>query len=115
MNASTVVELLGFHLSGVSHGSPPRLVSERGELVVERQAGSVGGTAASVMLLPPADLLEVAGKTILTFKLWSLNLKFRLGQLQILFSFGSLLQGLWAWFEWHRNKKYWRINQKLSV
>ena len=45
----------------VSHGSP-RLVSERGELVVERQAGSVGGTAASVMLLPPADLLEVAEK-----------------------------------------------------
>ena len=47
-------------------GSPPRLVSERGELVVERQAGSVGGTAASVMLLPPADLLKVAGRWIKT-------------------------------------------------
>ena len=40
----------------------PRLVSERGELVVERQARSVGGPAAAVMLLPPANLLEVAGK-----------------------------------------------------
>ena len=58
--------LPGFHLSGVSHGSP-RLVSERGELVVERQAGSVRGPAASVVLLPPADLLEVAEKRIQTF------------------------------------------------
>ena len=72
MNAYIMVQLIGFHLSGVSHGSP-RLVSERGELVVERQAGSVGGTAASVMLLPPADLLEVTGRGIEMYNLWSVS------------------------------------------
>ena len=56
---------LGFHLCGWPSLAPfLDLVSQRGELVVEREAGAVRGpaAAAAVMLLPPANLLEVAGK-----------------------------------------------------
>ena len=54
---------LGFHLCGWPSLTPfLDLVSQRGELVVEREAGAVRGPAATVMLLPPANLLEVAGK-----------------------------------------------------
>ena len=55
---------LGFHLCGWPSLTPfLDLVSQRGELVVEREAGAVRGpAAAAVMLLPPANLLEVAGK-----------------------------------------------------
>ena len=38
------------------------LVSERGELVVQREAGAVCGPAAAVMLLAPPNLFEIAEK-----------------------------------------------------